>query len=1069
MNIRALLLLAFSTTLFAQTDTGTIAGSVTDRSGAVIVRALITAVNQATGLGFTGKSNDSGAYTIGALPAGRYDLTASVADHESESRTGITLNVQSRLQVNFVLQLGQVESVIEVSASATDSILDTQTTSIGQLIQNKLIVALPLNGRNYSQLALLATGAIPNLGSRAADGFSLNGSRTFENIFLLDGIDNNNYILGVDTNSTQALRPSIDAIQEFNIESAGSSAQFGRAAGGVISVSIKSGTNSLHGSAFEFLRNDKLDANNFFANRAGLKRPPLRRNQFGGTAGGPIVRNRTFVFASYQGTLVSDPATATTTVPSAAMVRGNFGTTPVFDPLSVVNGVRQPFPNNTIPALRLDPVGVRLAALYPAPNLPGSANNYVANIAGTDNEHEGDLRVDHRVNDKDSMFFRLSKYSREIVHGGFFDAPGNGGNGYNDFPTTALPQAYSVVFNETHFFSQNLVNEFRGGYTRNQSNQVTLAATPLFDQFGFRGISPAPGLNGLPSIAVTGFSQLGDRTFTPNPKLTQVRQAVDNASWSYGRHFVQFGLDMRFSQNYAASGLSQRSALTFNGQFTAPSSGAGGSALADLLLGQTSNAVLNTQIHGDLRDRYYGYFINDTWRVNSRLTLTLGLRYELQSPPWEHHNNEASFDLNPGDPAYGTLVQASGSSIRSRTFSNRDTNNFAPRLGFAYLLGANTVIRSSAGIYYGDWGYGVLVNLAPGNLPYFVSIPFPSSNTAATSSLVLANGFPQGTLDPHNARNPNAVAILPNMPVPQVAQWNFDIERKVSKDTLISVAYIGSNSSFLPGYVDINQPSPGPGSLNSRRRFPNFGSIVVNSGFAHSSYESLQAKLERRFSNGFSVLSSYTWSHTLDNSVNAEDTGNGDTLPQNPYDTNAERASSAIDMRHRSVTSFLYEPPLSGLNNSRLFRAVCSGWQLGAIVVASSGTPLTPTVSPNPANTSGPGRPNRLADGNLPGSQRTIDRWFDVSAFAPAAPFQYGDSGRGVITAPGLANVDGLLARNFTLGESSRIELRGEFFNLTNTAHFAHPGLIAGTPQMGRISATASPNRQLQLGLRLVF
>ncbi len=1071
-HVRLFIAFAFVLSAFAQTDTGVITGVVTDATGAAVPGAQIAARNQDTGLSYTGASNESGVYVISALPRGAYELTVSAKGFAQATRRNVVVHVQARVQIDFALKVGEVTEVIQVTAETP--LLESQTSSVGQVVENKTIMTLPLNGRNYSQLAVLAPGATPNPGSRATDGFSINGNRTFQNVFLVDGVDNNNYILGVDTNSTQALRPSIDAIQEFKLETANYSAEFGRAAGGVISVSIKSGTNEVHGSAFEFLRNNELDANNFFSNRAGRDRPPLRLNQFGATVGGPVLRNRTFFFLSYQGLRIREPVSMTSTVPTGQAARGVFGSSVIYDPLRVVEGTRQPFPNNTIPESRIDPVGRKLAALYPAANQAGAVNNFFANVGNGAREDQGDLRVDHRLGASDSLFVRFSKTSRENTRGGLFPPPANGGNGFNEFPLIQRPEAYSVVLNETHIFSASLVNEFRAGYTRNASDQLSPAPAPLYEEIGIKGVPMFTGLTGLPTVNVTGFSQLGDRTYAPNPKLTQVRQFIDNVSWLRGNHSLKFGLDARFTQNFAGTSHTARGSLSFNGQFTSQVPGRGaGPALADLLLGQTSSAQLTTLLQGDFRNRFYGYFLNDTWRATRKLTLNLGLRYELQSPPWEHNNNQSNVNLDPRNATYGTLVRASGSSILSRTFSRRDTNNWAPRLGFAYQLDAKTVLRGSAGIFYGSWGYQAIAQMCPANVPHFVNITFPSSTTAAVSSLVLSSGFRAGALDPRNAQNPVGTAMLPNFPVPEIYQWNFSLQREMPGASVLSAAYVGSGSSYLSGILDVNDPFPGPGAVNARRPFPTFGGINLNSAFAHATYHSLQAKLEKRFSGGLSLLSGYTWSHGLDNSINGEDNAAGSTNPQNPRDTRAERSSSATDVRHRFVTSAIYELPLGRgghwLGGSAAGRALLGGWQVAGIVVAASGVPMTPTVSPNPANTTGPARPDRLRDGNLPRPERTVDRWFDSAAFAPATSFTFGNSGRHVLVAPGLVNLDALAGRNFRITESKRLEFRAEFFNFTNSVHFARPNLTVNLAQSGRITATQAPNRQVQFGLRLVF
>ncbi|MCI0390813.1 MAG: TonB-dependent receptor [Acidobacteria bacterium] len=1056
----------------ARAQTAQVTGRVSDAGGAVVPGAQISLTNQANGFKRDTVTNEEGYYTIPLLQPGNYEVSVRKDGFKPIIQSGITLQVEQVARLDFNLETGAVTDTVNITS--TGPVLERETSSVGQIIENKTIVTLPLNGRNYSQLVALMPGATPNQGSRATDGISLNGNRTFQNTYLIDGVDNNNYILGVDTNSTQALRPSVDAIQEFKVESANYSAEYGRSAGGIISLAIKSGTNEFHGSAFEFLRNDKLDANNWFSNRANLDRPPLRYNQFGGTFGGPIIKNHTFFFASYQGTRDKRARTGTTTVPTAEMIRGNFGSINIFDPANVVSGARAQFANNIIPDARIDPVGRKLAALYPAPNQPGSVNNYVANVPITDYADQLDLRGDHSFRASDTMFVRYSWSDREITQGSFFAAPGNGGNGFGDYPLIQLPQAWSIAGGETHIFSTSLVNELRIGFTRNKSDQLSPASQSLYDQFGIKGVPQFEGLNGLPTFTVTNFASLGDRTFAPNPKRVGVFQLTDNLSWTRGNHGIKFGGDLRLRQNFAGTSNIARSSFTLNGQFTSRVPGTGtGSAVADLLLGLTSSAQLSTRLLGDFRDRYYGFYANDTWRVTPKLTLNLGLRYELQTPMWENDNQIANFDLNPGSSTYGTMVNANDGGIRERSFSNLDKNNFAPRFGFSYAVDQRTVLRGSFGVFYGGLGYQAIAQMGAGNIPYAVNINNVSATTAANSNLILSNGFPANFLDPARAVNPNAIAYPENFPLAEIYQWNLNVQRELWRQMVFSVAYVGSSSAYLRGYNDVNAPPPGAGAINPRRPFPTFGAISYVSPFAHSTYHALQAKAERRFSNGFSLLSAYTWSHVIDNSVDGEDTGNGAVNPQDPRNTNAEKASSSIDLRHRWVTSAIYDLPFGRkggwLSQNAATRAIFGGWQLGGIFNVQSGFPLSPTVTPNPANTTTTARPNLLRDPNLARGERTVDRWYDPTAFATPTQFNFGNSARNVIRAPGLVNLDLLIARNFQVTERFRIEFRSEMYNTTNSVHFGRPNVQTNAAQAGRITTTQIPNRQVQFGLRLVF
>jgi hypothetical protein len=1056
--------------VIAWAQTAQVTGRVSDASGAVVPGAQITLTNQATGSKRETVANDEGYYTVPLLPPGTYEINVTASGFRAVVQSGVVLNVEQVARLDFTLQPGAVNETVNITSDAP--LLNRETSSVGQVIDNKTVVTLPLNGRNYAQLATLAPGATPNPGSRTADGFSLNGNRLFQNLFLVDGADNNNYIFGVDTNSTQALRPSVDAIQEFKVETANYSAEFGRASGGVISVAIKSGTNSFNGSAFEFLRNDALDASNFFANRNRLNKPPLRYNQFGGTIGGPIWRDHSFFFFSYQGTRIRRSDTAVVTVPTPEQKRGIFGNINIFDPTNVVAGARVQFANNIIPESRFDPVGRRIVALYPDPNQPGTINNYASNQRETDDADQYDVRGDHTFSDRDKLFARFSRSDRESVRSPIFAPPGNGG-AFATQPLRVLPKAYSIAGGYTRVFSAAAVNELRVTYTQNDSDQLALINEPLYDQFGIRGVPQFEGLVGLPTFNVTNYTGLGDRTFTPNPKQAKNIQINDGFSLTAGAHGLKFGGEFWRLMGFAGTSNNARGTLSFNGQFTSRVPGTGaGNAIADLLLGQTSNAVLTTQQIVNMRANNYALYFNDNWKVRPTLTLNLGLRYELLTRFRERDNRHASFDLNPNSPTYGTIVLARDGDHVTETFSDLDKNNFAPRIGFAWQATDKTVVRGSGGIFYGGFGFYAVGQTTAASPPFFLNIAFPSPTNAARSTLVLSEGYPADALSPARAVNPAVGAQLRNYPYPTVYQANLTIEQEIIGGFVGAVSYVSNSTTHLNGQIDMNAPIPGPGAVNPRRPFPAFGAINLFSGFGHSSYHGLQAKLERRFRSGFSLLSSYTWSHALDNTQDGEDTTIA-TLPQNQFNTKAEKASSAYDLRHRFVTSAIYDLPIGRegklLGGSAITRAIFGGFQLGGIFVAQTGQPVNPSVAGNPANTTNPTRPNRLADGNLDRDERTVDRWFDPTAFALPAAFTYGNSGRNVLRAPGLVNLDLLIGRNFIFTERTRLEFRGEFYNATNSVHFGRPNAVIGSPQAGTINSTSVPNRQIQLGLRLVF
>lgn len=1051
-------------------------GRVTDSTGALIPGASVTVTNAATGITLKTKTNDDGQFAVPFLQPGDYNIVVEHTGFVPVRRTGVHLEVDQKAGIDFTLNVGAATQTVQVTSAAP--LLETESASTGEAIDTKTVSTMPLNGRDYTQLVTLVAGAAKNSYSRASNGFSLNGSESFENTMLINGIDNNNYILGADSANMNAVTPSVDAIQEFKVETSNYSAEYGRSAGGIVSVSIKSGTNQFHGDAYDFLRNTVLDANDFFAKRAGLARTPLHRNQFGGVLGGPIVKNRSFFFVAYEGRRQVSSTSGLTTVPIGQEATGNFGSIAIYNPANVIGGERQEFTNNTIPAGQIDPVGLKLAALYPAPNLPGAVNNYGYDQSTTVNTDQFDSRFDEQLGKSDTGFISYNRGTGSTATGSIFGPPGNGnpvGAGTTTGPSTQPLHAYTIMGSETHIFTSSLFNQFRIGYTHNDSNQLPLESQPLFQQFGINGIPPAPGLNGLPFISPTGFSTLGDRTFAPNPKLVQITQGNDTLSWLRGKHTITMGGEALFTHDFAGTSDNQRGTLNFNGQFTSQTPGVGtGSALADLLLGQTSSASLSTELVGRLRSRYFGAFINDSWRVRPNLTLNVGLRYDLQTPLWERDNRMSNFIFDPSSPNYGTLVAAKNGSMESRSFSNLETTNFAPRIGISYQVTPKTVARGGFGIFYGDLGFQAIAQAGAANPPNFFAVSVVSATSAATSGLVLQNGFPSGFLNPASVKNPNAFSLATNYPMPAVDEWNLTVERELPFNSVLTVGYVGNGTSHIMGDNDVNAPPPGPGATNPRRPFPAYGEIIYQGAYDHSTYHALQVSFQKRYTGGLSIISNFTWAHSIDNVHNNEDNVGGQ-YPQNPLNLKAEKGNSGLDVPLDYTASVIYSLPFGQshkwLVNSVIGRQIAGGWQLGGIFTADHGYPLTPSVSPDPANTTTPERPNRTCVGSLSYQRRSIHEWFNTSCYAVPAAYTYGDSARGVIWAPGLVNLDGLVDRTFAFTDRYRLEFRTEVFNFFNSAHYGAPSVAIGTTQVGTISSDSSafPNRQFQFALRLMF
>ncbi|MDX1979580.1 MAG: TonB-dependent receptor [Bryobacteraceae bacterium] len=1044
-----------SAAAFGQVDTATITGNVSDPTGASVVGARIRATNQANGLDYRAISGESGVYVLTALPIGTYDLEVGGDGFQTTRRRGIMLNAGTRAKVDAQLALGQVSEVVEVTGQIP--LLESETSNLGQVIENRTITQMPLNGRNYQDLAILAVGVLPSRNQNfVEDAFSANGASFDQNVFTLDGADNNNYFSGIVVASNQSVKPSIDAIQEFKLETHSYGAEFGRGGGAVVQVTTKSGTNQLHGTAFEFLRNDKLDANNFF--NSGRPKPPYRQNQYGGTLGGPIRRDRLFFFGSFEGTNIREKLTRLSTVPQTAQVAGNFnGIANVFDPATqAANGTRTQFPDNTIPASRIDPVAVQVLKLYPAPNRPG-VQNYLFSAPRNLDSYKYDGKVDWRISDRDTVFVRLSVLDWFRLEPGSLPLPASGGD-----TNVRTSDAKNGVVNWTRAFPNGaMVNEARLAYSRLFGTINTPSTEQLWKQFGFKGTFDRADINGVPLFQPAGYRNVGDRSFAPDPRKQDVRQFVDTFSWNRGKHALKMGMNSRNIIQYTGITNFARGVYTFNGQFTRAAAGTqnAGDSMADALLGLTSNAQLSAVLDNRRIGWTHEFFVQDNWKITPKLTLNLGVRYEYQSPYVEQNNRVANFVVDPADQSFGTVIFPRGDSVEQRSFRRRDLNNFAPRIGFAYQAGSKTVIRGGYGIFYLGT-FSLVTGATPDyNPPFYLQVNIPTQAAAAASSHVIRDGFSPSALNPNVLDGRSLAAIWPySWSDGTMNQWNFNIQHTLPWNSLFSVAYVGSNTVHASAQaIDINQPVPGAGGNNPRRQFPRFSNILMSAPIAGANYQGLEMKFERRFANGFSILAGHTYSKTLEKGIG-----------QLTSVLAPEKRISFQHLPHRFFTAAVWDLPF-GKGKTGALAHVLDGWQVSPILEMQKGLPFTPTVNGNPANTTGAQRPNRLRDGNLARGERSPDRWFDRTAFAVPAPFTFGNSAANVLYGPGLVNLDLTVARTFRLTEKVSLDFRSEFFNLFNDAHFSFPNAVVNTAIAGTISETSSSARQIQFGMKLVF
>ncbi len=1072
------LLAAAPSLLFCQVDTGALSGIVADATGALVPNAAVTVTQIETGIRAALRTNPSGFYSAPALKPGTYSVAVTAEGFQTATRSGIELHVQERLVINVTLEVGATTSEITISESVP--LLESETSSLGQVVAERTINELPLNGRNFIQLAVLGAGTLPSRRTAERDNFIANGARAVQNSYLLDGVENKNRILGFDTSSAQVIQPVIEAIQEFKVQTSTFSAEFGQSAGGIVNVTLKSGTNSLHGALFEYFRNTRLDALPYFQPTGG-GRPAFLQNQFGAALGGPIRRNRTFFFASWQSSREVNAAPQIGSVPLPSVRAGNFGTARIYDPATTranPNGsgfVRDLFPNSTVPANRWDPVAARLVGLFPDPNLPGTVRNHFYNPKERIYNNQQNIRIDHQIGSRDSIFGRVSW-----------------GNNQNTFPTTlpppandfsvAEPTVQSVAVSETHTISPSLFNEARFGFVRTRIQQQ-IDGTRQFEEFGIKGTVNDPFIRGLPQFSVTGLSALGTAGPGARPiaatgsgnlpidKIGKVMQFIDNVSWIRSRHTVKFGVDIQQVGMYGYATNSARPNFTFNGLYTQnPQSRAGtGQPYADFLLGQSNNVSVATPSVNEIRQRIFQTYVQDDWKLSSSLTLNIGVRYEAALPFIDVDDKYTNFILESG-PLFGTFLRAQDAAAagRGRGLVKADYNNFAPRVGLAWRMSPKTVVRSGFGVFYGrDENIGVGRRLT-NNLPQFVQKTYISDQI--TPNIVLSTGFPADALDPALVTNPVANAFPDDSPLPYVLQWNLNIQHELPRGFLVQAGYTGSGSHKLYYPLNVNSPTPATGNIDARRPIRGVGNVFSYAPLFNGTYNALLTKIERRFSSGFSVLGSYTWGHSLDGGSSNND--QSDPGPIDPRNLKLHRGNSNYDVTHRFVLSGVWELPF-GKGKSRLSSgvgaALLGGWQVSGIYSAQTGLPYSVTLNFDPTNTGVTGRPDRLRDGALPAGVRDPARWFDLSAFAAPAALTYGNSGRNVLRGPGSVNADLGVARLFALRERLRLQFRGEFFNLFNTPQFGLPGVSIGTPAAGIIGSVVTPERQVQLALKLLW
>jgi Carboxypeptidase regulatory-like domain len=1109
--------LLLSVPAFAQT-LGTITGEVKDSTGAVVPGATVTVVNKATNATRTTQSNDVGLYDFPALPPGLYTVSSELQGFKTAT-TDLELQVQQTVRVNFTLELGTVTETATVTG--VSPLVETSNATIGTVIENRRIVELPLNGRNYLQLVALSPNVSAEFagagqagdrqgGTRANQQLSISGQRREFNYYTLDGVDN------TDVNfNTYIFLPSVDALEEFKVQTGVYSAEFGREASQV-NVVTKSGTNSLHGTVFEFHRDDAFDARpySFNAAQAAAPKAPFKWDQYGYTAGGPVWKNHLFFMSNYEGYKDDKQFQTLYSVPSVAMRAGNFsellGTQSginlqtgqpngvIVDPTqcTVVGTSRTcaPFAGNVIPSGRLHTISKQLLEFYPEPTSGGLNNNYLSFQDREIDKNQYTQRMDLVQSSASTWMGRYSYASESEL------TPALKLNG-----TKLKTNVHQVAIGNTRTMSSNVVNEFRFGfnYFFNTFGRELAFERDVVKELNIPGISlNPPEAWGIPNIPITGFSTFGDSTEGPYTNRNKAFEFTDNVSWIRGRHSFKIGGGIRYDMYNQVGNQFARGNFQFQHIAT-------GYAFADFMLGypqQTESAVALAVTK--FRALSHSYYFTDTWKLRSDMTLDLGLRYEY-TPPWLDKNGtlmNAEIPCHDTTPnvqnraCHPTLVRIGSGDVyedtvlrfapniqvaRDGRLGDRlifdDKKNFAPRVGWAYTPSEKWSVRAGTGIFYmqdtGNPRFDMARNLSGRRRDNTLlqtpdltwDAPFRGSGAGSSNDCGVAPPLVCLT-------NVYVLGNMPDRKTPYMFQYLFNVQRELGGSTALEVGYLGSQSHRLERMFDWNETIPGvTGSVQSRKPYPEFTKVQEVGNVADAKYNSLAVKLTRRLHDGLSVLGGYTFSKSTDNGSGIR-TLNGDTLfPQDSFCLDCEWGLSVFDVRHRFVASVLYELPFGPgkpFLESGVGAAILGGWQLSTIVNSSSGFPRTAYVGTDRSNTGGgQDRPNVVPgqDPDLPRDERSPARWFNTGAFTLNQVGTWGNAGRNTFFGPGITNVDASIIRNFRLPRSKTLQFRLEAFNALNTPIWNDPNTTLTSNLYGSITTTRKPMREVQIGLKFVF
>jgi hypothetical protein len=1095
-----MLLISFALLGFAQTGSSTISGSVKDPTGSPIPGAHVKISNVESGSEQETRTNETGLYRVGALIPGAYKIVVEADGFDKLSRGPVTLRVSETAAIDVALTVGQQSQTLEVVEAAP--LIESQSSNVGQAVTRQMLGGLPLPNRAASSLAALAPGVVMiDSGAGTAENypvFSVAGGRARNQNFTLDGGNVSNAV-GL-TRPQQLTSLPVDAMQEFKVIANNYAAEYGHSTGGIVTMATRAGTNQYHGSLFESLQNDVFNARNYFS----AKRSPVRLNQYGGTFGGPIRKDKTHFFMAWEETKQLTSFDTTSTVPTLLNRQGNFSDLrstagkfiQIYDPASgSTASTRQPFAGNIIPLTRFDPVAQAAMAYFPLPNRTGTLTNANNFIGSSRNQLNRDIvvgRLDHQLSQNDLLTARYYINDANTNNSGTYGIPvADPLADITDVRIQSMMGAY------THVFSPTVTNDFRYSYLRRKFldtrpgygdnlaakiglSGVSDAAFPAFTIPGY-GV-PAGFVAGNVTIPSTG-AALGNPTMVYRFQTPIVdQQFLESLSWYRNRHALKFGAEYRMGANDEIRDRGSAGNFTISPQITdlPGSASTTGNSLASFLLGEVNAASIQLSDKIPSRASYFATYVQDDWRVNDRLTINVGLRYEIEFPRYVLGNKQNSFDplaINPVSDTPGVVTFA-GISAPERAF-HTDLNNFGPRLGFAYRLPGKgaTVIRGGAGIFYGPTVSNSIGDVA--SLGFSTSAAYSVAQAEVQSSLQLRGGFPAVARQPLTAgfgavpvgqKANTAVSYFnPDQVAPISYQYNFGIQREVAKDVLVEVGYIGNVSHRLTANdLTLNQIPPqlmtAAANAQIYRPFPQFSNVTwINPSIGNSTYHGGFVRFEKRMSGGLSLLAHYTFSKFLDDVEAANEFGTTGSY-MDAYHRNLDKGRSGSDVPHRAVVTVLYE--VRSFKGNAFVNGVLGGWKIGVLQTAESGPTFTVITTANTTNAfpAGSLRPNLLHDASL--SNPTVSEWFDTTAFANPRPLAFGNSPRGGFRAAPVVTTDATLEKSFFITERIKFDIRGEFYNLFNHAIFNVPGFTLGAADFGVVSSARNP-RTAQIQAKL--